>query len=106
LRLVEVTRGIVTAGELARMRPTAVLVNTSRAALIEPSALINALRAGRPGLAAVKVYEDVVCTPHIGYVSRDEYEVQFADVFDQIAAYAAGTDQCHKSRVSGNREAG
>jgi D-3-phosphoglycerate dehydrogenase / 2-oxoglutarate reductase len=106
MRLVDATRGIVTAADLARMKPTALLVNTSRAPLIEPGALVNALRAGRPGLAAVDVYEeepvldpahpllvmeDVVCTPHIGYVSRDEYEVQFADIFDQITAYAAGT---------------
>lgn len=106
MRLVEATRGIVTAADLARMKPTALLVNTSRAPLIEPSALVNALRAGRPGMAAVDVYEEepvldpahplllmenVVCTPHIGYVSRDEYEVQFADIFDQITAYAAGT---------------
>jgi D-3-phosphoglycerate dehydrogenase len=105
LRLVEATRGIVTAGDLARMKPTALLVNTSRAPLIEPGALVSALRAGRPGMAAVDVYEDepvtdsrhpllgmdnVVCTPHIGYVSRDEYEVQFTDIFDQIVAYAAG----------------
>ena len=105
LRLVEATRGIVTAGDLARMKPTALLVNTSRASLIEPGALVRALRAGRPGMAAVDVYEDepltdprhpllgmdnVVCTPHIGYVSRDEYEVQFTDIFDQIVAYAAG----------------
>jgi D-3-phosphoglycerate dehydrogenase / 2-oxoglutarate reductase len=106
MRLVEATRGIVTAADLARMKPTALLVNTSRAPLIEPGALVNALRAGRPGMAAVDVYEEepvldpahplllmenVVCTPHIGYVSRDEYEVQFADIFDQITAYAAGT---------------
>ena len=104
LRLVEATRGIVTAGDLARMKPTALLVNTSRAPLIEPGALVSALRAGRPGMAAVDVYEEepldprhpllsmdnVVCTPHIGYVSRDEYEVQFTDIFDQIVAYAAG----------------
>jgi D-3-phosphoglycerate dehydrogenase len=105
MRLVEATRGIVTAADLARMKPTALLVNTSRAPLIEPGALVNALRAGRPGMAAVDVYEDepvldsshpllvmekVVCTPHIGYVSREEYEVQFADIFDQITAYAAG----------------
>jgi D-3-phosphoglycerate dehydrogenase len=105
MRLVEGTRGIVTAGELARMKPTALLVNTSRAPLIEPGALVAALKAGRPGMAAVDVYEqepvldthhplltmqNVVCTPHIGYVTRDEYEVQFADIFDQIVAYAAG----------------
>jgi len=106
MRLVDATRGIVTAADLARMKPTALLVNTSRAPLIQPGALVNALRAGRPGLAAVDVYEDepvvdpahpllsmdnIVCTPHIGYVSRDEYEIQFADIFDQIIAYASGT---------------
>jgi D-3-phosphoglycerate dehydrogenase / 2-oxoglutarate reductase len=105
MRLVDATRGIVTASDLARMKPSALLVNTSRAPLIEPDALVNALRAGRPGMAAVDVYEkeplrdssdpllnmdNVVCTPHIGYVSRDEYEIQFSDIFDQITAYAAG----------------
>ena len=105
LRLVEATRGIVTAADLARMKPSALLVNTSRAPLIEPGALPAALKAGRPGMAAVDVYEDepvrdpgnplfaldnVVCTPHIGYVTRDEYELQFTDIFDQILAYAAG----------------
>jgi D-3-phosphoglycerate dehydrogenase len=105
MRLVEGTRGIVTAADLARMKPTALLVNTSRAPLIEPGALIAALKLGRPGMAAVDVYEEepvldtryplfaldnVVCTPHIGYVTRDEYEVQFSDIFDQILAYAAG----------------
>jgi D-3-phosphoglycerate dehydrogenase / 2-oxoglutarate reductase len=105
MRLVEATRGIVGAADLARMKPTALIVNTSRAPLIERGALVDALRAGRPGFAAVDVYEDepvldtdhpllamdkVICTPHIGYVSREEYEVQFADVFDQITAYAAG----------------
>ena len=87
------------------MKPTALIVNTSRAGLIAPGALIDALRAGRPGFAAVDVYEqepmldtkhpllnmdNVVCTPHLGYVSREEYEVQFSDIFDQITAYAAG----------------
>src|SRR5271168_1680874 len=106
LRLLDATRGIVTAADLARMKPSALLVNTSRAPLIEPNALVNALRAGRPGMAAVDVFEkeplrdindplltmdNVVCTPHIGYVSRDEYEIQFTDIFDQIVAYAAGT---------------
>jgi D-3-phosphoglycerate dehydrogenase len=105
MRLVDATRGIVTAGDLARMKPTALLVNTSRAPLIAPGALVNALRAGRPGMAAVDVYEkeplrdvndplltmdNVVCTPHIGYVTRDEYELQFTDIFDQIVDYAAG----------------
>jgi D-3-phosphoglycerate dehydrogenase len=106
MRLVAATRGIVTADDLARMKPSALLVNTSRAPLIEPGALAAALRAGRPGMAAVDVFEaeplrdtsdpllamaNVVCTPHIGYVTRDEYEIQFADIFDQITAYAAGT---------------
>ena len=106
MRLVKETRGIVTGTDLARMKPTALLVNTSRAPLIEPGALVDALRAGRPGMAAVDVYEEepvrdadhpllqmenVVCTPHIGYVTRDEYEIQFSDVFGQITAYARGT---------------
>ena len=106
LRLVDATRGIITAGDLAQMKPTALFVNTSRAGLVEPGALLSALRAGRPGRAALDVYEqeplrdphdpllsldNVVCTPHIGYVTRDEYEIQFADVFDQIVAFAAGT---------------
>ena len=105
LRLVDSTRGIVTAGDLGRMKTTALIVNTSRAPLIEPGALVTALRAGRPGMAAVDVYEDepltdirhplltmdnVVCTPHIGYVTREEYEIQFAEIFDQITAYASG----------------
>jgi D-3-phosphoglycerate dehydrogenase len=105
LRLVPQTRGIVTAADLGRMKPTAILVNTSRAPLIEPGALAAALRAGRPGMAAVDVYEEepvtdtrhplltldnAICTPHIGYVTRDEYQVQFSDIFDQILAYAVG----------------
>jgi D-3-phosphoglycerate dehydrogenase len=106
MRLVESTRGIVTAGDLARMKPTALLVNTSRAPLIEPGALVDALKAGRPGMAAIDVYEEepvldaghplfaienVVCTPHIGYVTREEYEIQFSDIFDQVVAYVSGT---------------
>ena len=106
MRLVDATRGIVTAADLARMKPTALLVNTSRAPLIAPGALLAALKAGRPGMAALDVYEEeplldtkhpllgmpnVICTPHIGYVSREEYELQFSDIFDQIVAYAAGT---------------
>src|SRR6516225_9986328 len=105
MRLVQATRGIVTAADLARMKPAAILVNTSRAPLIEEGALAAALRAGRPGYAAVDVFEDepmrdpafpllqfeqVVATPHIGYVTREEYELQFTDIFDQILAYAAG----------------
>jgi D-3-phosphoglycerate dehydrogenase len=105
MRLVAATRGIVTAADLARMKPTALLVNTSRAGLIEEGALVEALRSGRPGMAAVDVFEreplrdpfdpllrleQVVATPHIGYVTRDEYELQFGEIFDQIVAYAAG----------------
>jgi D-3-phosphoglycerate dehydrogenase len=105
MRLVDATRGIVAADDLTRMKPTALLVNTSRAGLIAPGALVDALRAGRPGMAAVDVFEqepvadgkhplltmpNVVCTPHIGYVTRDEYEIQFSDIFNQITAYAAG----------------
>jgi len=106
MRLVPATRGIVTVSDLARMKPTALIVNTSRAPLIEPEALAAALRAGRPGMAAIDVFEqepvrdpshplltlsNVVATPHIGYVTRDEYELQFGDIFDQIVAFAAGT---------------
>jgi D-3-phosphoglycerate dehydrogenase len=106
LRLVDATRGIVTGADLAHMKPTALLVNTSRSGLIEPDALVDALRQGRPGMAAVDVYDteplvdtrdpllsmdNVICTPHIGYVSRDEWEVQFSDVFDQINAFGAGS---------------
>src|SRR5216684_329323 len=105
LRLVEATRGIVTAADLARMKPTALLVNTSRAPLIEPGALVRALEQGHPGMAAIDVFEqepvqdgnhpllamnNVVCTPHIGYVTHEEYEIQFSDIFDQITAFCAG----------------
>ena len=91
--------------DLARMKPTALLVNTSRALLIAPGALVGALRAGRPGMAAVDVYEDepvvdtyhplltmdnVVCTPHLGYVERDGLETMFGTIFDQMLAYASG----------------
>jgi D-3-phosphoglycerate dehydrogenase / 2-oxoglutarate reductase len=138
LRLVDATRGIVTAADLAAMKPDAILVNTSRAGLIEPGALAAAVRAGRPGAAAVDVFDqepvrfdpsrfdqsqpdlspsdpspsdllrsdpsqpepsppdalltldNVIATPHIGYVTKEEYELQFSDIFDQIVAYAAG----------------
>ncbi len=105
LRLYEPTRGIVTADDLARMKPTALLVNTSRAALIAPGALVAALQAGRPGMAAVDVYEEepmrdpshpllqldnALCTPHLGYVTKDEYQIQFTDIFDQILAFIDG----------------
>jgi D-3-phosphoglycerate dehydrogenase len=103
MRLVDATRGIVTAEDLGRMKASALFVNTSRAGLIEAGALINALATGRPGMAAVDVYEteplvdtdapllrmdNVVCTPHIGYVTREEWNLQFNDVFDQINAFA------------------
>jgi len=106
LRLVPATRGIVTATDLGRMQPSSLFVNTSRAGLVEPGALVDALRAGRPGMAAVDVFDEeplrdasdplllldnVVCTPHIGYVTRDEWELQFRDIFDQVIAYGAGS---------------
>lgn len=106
LRLIDATRGIVTGADLARMKKDSLLVNTSRAGLIAPGALVAALQAGRPGRAAVDVFEteplrdtadpllaldNVVATPHIGYVTREEYELQFTDIFDQIVAYAAGS---------------
>jgi len=105
MRLVPETRASVTESDLSRMKPTALLVNTSRAALIEAGALVRGLQRGRPGMAAVDVFEEeplcdpqhplltmnsVVCTPHIGYVTREEYDLQFSDVFDQIVAYRAG----------------
>ena len=103
LALGEETRGIVSAGDLVKMKSSALFVNTSRAALIEPGALEEALRAGRPGYAAVDVYEsepvvdhpllhmdNVVCTPHLGYVEKDSYESLFAAAFDQLLAFAAG----------------
>ncbi len=108
MRLVAATRGIVTAGDLARMKPTALIVNTSRAPLIESGALVAALRAGRPGVAAVDVFEEepvldtanpllamenVVCTPHIGYVTREEYD-RFLD------RLVLAVDADHGSRVN------
>jgi D-3-phosphoglycerate dehydrogenase len=105
LRFNDATRGIVKATDLARMKPDALIVNTSRAGLIEPGALVEALKRGRPGAAAVDVYEEepvlnaahpllalpnAVCTPHIGYVERDGYESAFGSIFDQILAYAGG----------------
>src|SRR5436190_2635485 len=103
LRLIPETRGIVTAADLARMKPTALLVNTSRAGLVAPGALEAALRAGRPAMAAVDVFEEepvlgarhpllsmdnAVCTPHLGYVERDGLEHMFSMIFDQMVAYA------------------
>lgn len=104
LRLADATRGIVTAQDLARMKPDALLVNTSRAELIEAGALEAALVAGRPGTAAVDVYENeplaadaailkiptVLATPHLGYVEKDSYELYFDAAFRNILAYAEG----------------
>src|SRR5262249_27277069 len=105
VRLIDATRGMVTAADLARMKPSALLVNTSRAGLIAPGVLEAALRAGRPGMAAVDVYEEepvvgarhpllamdnVICVPHLGYVEQDGLEGMFSTIFDQILAYGAG----------------
>lgn len=99
------TRGIVARDDLARMKPTALIVNASRAGLITDGALVDALRAGRPGMAAVDVYEkepvlggdhpllnmeNAICTPHLGYVTRESYEEYYAVVVDDIVAFAAG----------------
>ncbi len=99
------TRGLVTRGDLARMKPTALLVNASRSGLIEKGALEEALKGGRPGKAAVDVYDqepvlganhpllkmpNVTCTPHLGYVTRESYEEYYAVVVDDILAFAAG----------------
>lgn len=105
LRLNDATRGIVTLDDLTRMKPTALLVNTSRAELIEPDALIAGLNRGRPGLAAIDVFEsepilqghallrleNCICTPHIGYVEQDSYELYFSAAFDNIVNFIQGT---------------
>jgi D-3-phosphoglycerate dehydrogenase len=103
LVLSQETRGVVSAADLAKMKPSALFVNTSRAGLVEPGALVEALRAGRPGYAAVDVYEsepvtdhpllhmeNVICTPHLGYVEKDNYESLFGAAFDQLFAFVAG----------------
>ncbi len=105
VRLNEHTRGMVSDEDLARMRASALLVNTSRAELVAPGALERALVAGRPGFAAVDVFEEepvragenpllhlpnALCTPHIGYVERDNYERYFGIAFDHVNAFAAG----------------
>lgn len=105
LRLNDATRGIVTLDDLSRMKPTALLVNTSRAELVEPDALISALNRGRPGMAAIDVYENepplqghallrlenCICTPHIGYVEQDSYEMYFGAAFDNVVNFIKGT---------------
>ena len=105
LRLVDETRNIVRLDDLARMKPTALLVNTSRAELIEPEALISALNRGRPGMAAIDVFEtepilqghallrieNCICTPHIGYVEQESYEMYFGAAFDNVINFIKGT---------------
>jgi len=105
LRLVDATRGIVTSADLQRMKPTALLVNTSRAELIEPDALLAGLNRGRPGMAAIDVFEsepilqghallrleNCICTPHIGYVEQDSYELYFGLAFDNVVNFIKGT---------------
>ena len=105
VRLKPATRGIVTGRDLGLMRPDALFVNTSRAGLLEPGALLASLDAGRPGMAAVDVFDDepvtdasdpllshprLIATPHIGFVTEDELDLQFADIFDQVNAFAKG----------------
>ena len=105
VRLKPETRGLITAQDLAAMRKTAVFVNTSRAGLVESDALLNALNAGRPGYAALDVFDEepitwaddplaahqsVTATPHIGFVTEDELNVQFDDIFQQVKAFENG----------------
>jgi D-3-phosphoglycerate dehydrogenase len=105
VRLTPTSRGIITAADLAQMKPGASFINTSRARLVEPGALLTALQAGRPGRAGIDVFEDepmtdahdplvhhpgVIATPHIGYVTENELDMQFNDIYDQINVYAAG----------------
>jgi len=104
LRLSDATRGVVRLEHLSRMKPTALVVNTSRAELIEEGALVSALNRGRPGMAAVDVFEsepilqghpllrleNAVCTPHIGYVEQDGYELYFSAAFDNVVNFING----------------
>ena len=105
LRLVDETRNVVTLDDLSSMKSTALLVNTSRAELIEPEALLSGLNRGRPGLAAIDVFEsepilqghallrleNCICTPHIGYVEQDSYEMYFSAAFDNVINFIKGT---------------
>ncbi len=105
LRLNDATRNIVSLEDLSRMKTSAMIVNTSRAELIEPDALISALNRGRPGLAAIDVFEhepilqghawlrleNCICTPHIGYVEKDNYEMYFGAAFDNVVNFIKGT---------------
>ena len=104
LRLNEETRGIVTLEDLSRMKPTALFVNTSRAELVEPDALLAALNRGKPGMAAIDVFEsepplqghallrleNCICTPHIGYVEQESYESYFGQAFDNVVSFIRG----------------
>lgn len=105
VRLKPDTRGVITRNDLAEMRGDSLLINTSRSGLIEAGALLDGLNAGRPGLAAVDVFDTepvtdpadplvahprLIGTPHIGYVTEDEFDLQFSDIFDQVVAFAAG----------------
>ncbi len=104
LRLNDDTHGIVTLDELSRMKPAALFVNTSRAELLSPDALVAALNRGRPGMAAVDVFEsepilqghallrleNCICTPHIGYVEQDSYELYFGAAFDNVVNFIRG----------------
>jgi D-3-phosphoglycerate dehydrogenase len=104
LRLNEETAGVISTEDLSRMKPTALLVNISRAELIQPDALLGALNRGRPGMAALDVYEsepilqghallrleNCICTPHIGYVELDSYEMYFGAAFDNVVNFIKG----------------
>jgi D-3-phosphoglycerate dehydrogenase len=105
VRLKSATQGIIGPDDFAAMQPGSVFVNTSRAGLVQSGALLKALNAGRPGMAALDVFDiepltdpgdplvshpNVIATPHIGYVTEDELDLQFADIYDQINAYASG----------------
>ncbi|TIV90846.1 MAG: D-2-hydroxyacid dehydrogenase family protein, partial [Mesorhizobium sp.] len=116
LRLTVETAGAIGPDDLALMKPTALLVNTSRAELIQPGALVAALKSGRPGKAAIDVFErepltdandallrlpNALCTPHLGYVERDNYEFAYGNAFDQIIAFAAGSPiNVHSAQTS------
>jgi D-3-phosphoglycerate dehydrogenase len=104
LRLADGTRHLITSADLAGMKPTALFVNTSRAEILEESALVSALNRGRPGMAAVDVFEsepilqghpllrleNALCTPHIGYVEQDNFELYFGAAFDNVLSFLEG----------------
>lgn len=105
LRLTDTTTGVISLDDLSQMKPTALLVNTSRAELLQPDALVAALNRGRPGMAAVDVFEsepilqghallrleNCVCTPHIGFVEQESYEKYFSSAFDNVLNFIKGT---------------